>query len=84
MSDLKINPLATASVEDLVEELASRFPRGLIVGGARESSSGSGYEHTYLDYRNGLMSCLGLAETLRVLIGAEMLDPTDDIKPRET
>jgi hypothetical protein len=61
-------PLQAATLEELVEELAARFNRGLLVAGLRDATEES--EDYFMDARNGLTGCLGL--TLRAQ--RELLD----------
>lgn len=53
--------------EELVEELAKRYPHGLIVSGVRDArgDSNSADEARQLWYRNGLTSCIGLATAMQ-------------------
>lgn len=82
MIDLKLNPLSVADVDDLIEEMAVRFPRGMLFVAIKETP-GENTESFFLDYRHGLSTCIGLAERAKARMLEIALSPGEGA-PRET
>jgi hypothetical protein len=64
--DAQENPLEFCTDDDLVDELARRYDRGLIVSGEREAMGKEGSELTDTQswHRHGFNVCIGLASRL--------------------
>lgn len=59
--------LEEATVKQIVDELARRFTRGLIVAGVRDAmgKANNGDEEIGMYHRNGFTVCIGIAERMK-------------------
>jgi len=58
--------LELATTTELIDELAKRFPHGLLVSGLRPVKENDHQESCETQWRHGLTACIGLAERARL------------------
>lgn len=54
--------LELATADELLGELAKRFPLGSLFAGLKQPKTGTDQEDICIDYQGGLTVCIGLAE----------------------
>jgi hypothetical protein len=78
MDGLELSPLVLAETDALIAELKGRFPRGLLIAGAKDTPGDNSSETFFLDYYHGLTICIGLAARAQARLTAHALEGGED------
>ncbi len=78
MDDFRMPTLEEATVDELIDELGSRFPYGLVVAGSKPLEGDGDIDIFHVQRRCGITMAIGIAERARQILFVESENFTEE------